>query len=262
MKYVIGSGWWCAGDEPWSPDRKRLGDDLIRSAPFHELWYAGVDRFTAPCKILIVDSASPIRPPVRAGDPRIEVVSLDRNYGHASACEAKFSGFTRSCMLGVAYAWMCDADYFVYVEQDCLLYGQGILEQAIGRMKHDFMFGDGSGTPQPLQQSLFVIARPAFRSFLDALDGIDGRDREVSPEIKFSRLRWDLPPTWVGRRQSKAWRKLTWRLWYDRLPFGYGRVRPIDWSQPHFYFQHGSVEEVTRYCEMAGFPAPFDIRKT
>lgn len=256
MKYVIGSGWWCAEEAPWPAGRKKLGDDLIRSAGFHSLWYAGVNRFTDPGKILIVDSASPVRPPAHPEDPRFEVLSLDRNYGHAISCETRFSGYTRSCMLGVAYAWLCDADYFVYVEQDCLLYGEGILERAIGRMKHDFMFGDGTGTPQPLQQSLFIIARPAFRSFLDALDDLRGGDREVAPEIKFSRLRWDLPPAWVGRRQSKAWHKLTWRFWYDRLPFGYGRVRPLDWNQPHFYFQHGSREEVSRYCEMTGFPPP------
>jgi hypothetical protein len=194
VKYVIGSGWWCTHECSWRSERKRLGDDLIRTATFHALWYKAVDRFTDPCKILIVDSASPVRPPIREDDPRIEVISLDQNYGHSTSCQAKFCGYTRSCMMGVAYAWLCDADYFVYVEQDCLLYGEGLIEHAIERMRRKYMFGDGTGTLQPLQQSLFIIARSAFRSFLDAMDRIRETDGEVSPEVKFARLRWDLGP--------------------------------------------------------------------
>ena len=71
MKYVIGTGWWCTDEPSWGPERKRLGDDLIRTARFHELWYESVNRFADPHKILIVDSASPVRPPVREGDRRI-----------------------------------------------------------------------------------------------------------------------------------------------------------------------------------------------
>jgi len=254
LKYVIGSGWWCTEDPSWGRERKRLGDDLIRTAKFHELWYKSVDRFTDPCKILIVDSASPVRPPVYAGDRRIEIVSLDENYGHSTSCETKFCGYTRSCMMGVAYAWLCDADYFVYVEQDCLLHGEGLIEHAIGQMSHDYMFGGGIGTPQPLQQSLFIIRKSAFRPFLNGLDRIRESDREVSPEVKFARLRWDWGPARIGGPQ---WRRWWWRRtrgrWYDPLPFGFGRARPLDWEQSHFYFQHGSREEVETYAERTGF---------
>ena len=261
MKYVIGSGWWCTREPSWQEGRKRLGDDLIRTADFHALWYESVKRFTDPCKIVIVDSASPVRPPLCPDDPRIECISLDRNYGHATSCGTKFSGCSRSFLLGVAYAWMCEADYYVYVEQDCLLYGEGIVERAIGRMRHDFMFGDGAGTPQPIQQSMFILARPAFRAFLDGMDKIREGDREVSPEVKFARLKWDLVPERIGPLRLRSWRRLTGRLWYDRLPFGYGRARPIDWNQPHFYFQHGTREELERYREKTGFELPWDDAK-
>ena len=36
LKYVIGSGWWSA-DEPLAVGREKLGDDIIRTAKFHEL---------------------------------------------------------------------------------------------------------------------------------------------------------------------------------------------------------------------------------
>lgn len=256
LKYVIGSGWWCTQDASGGPQRKTLGDDVIRTAAFHELWYQSVDRFADPCKILIVDSAAPVRPPAHVADPRVEIVRLDENYGHATACTARFCGYTRSCLMGVAYAWLCDADYFVYVEQDCLLYGEGLIEYAIERMTHDYMFGGGEGTPQPIQQSLFIIRRPAFGRFLNGLDRIRASDREVSPEVKFARLAWDCVPARIGPirlpRLQRRWWKLTGGLWRDRLPYGYGRVRPIEWNRPRFYFQHGSREEVDIYVEKTG----------
>ena len=156
--------------------------------------------------------------------------------------------------MGVAYAWLCDADYFIYVEQDCLLYGEGLIEHAIGLMRHDYMFGSGVGTPQPLQQSVFIIKRPAFRAFLDGYDRVRESDREISPEVKFARLRYDWAAARIGGpRWQRRWWRLTRGRWYDILPFGYGRARPIDWEQPYFYFQHGSREEVEIYAEKTGF---------
>ena len=83
--YIIGSGWWC--DTPASnvvsgssndtevrkysvtgSERKILGDDKIRSESFHQLWYRGVDEFTNPKKIIIVDSNSPVIPSLNPKD--------------------------------------------------------------------------------------------------------------------------------------------------------------------------------------------------
>jgi hypothetical protein len=40
---------------------------------------------------------------------------------------------------------------------------------------------------------------------------------------------------------------------YALLPFGYGRVRPIDFDAEVFYFQHGSAAEISEYRRLTGF---------
>ena len=37
---------------------------------------------------------------------------------------------------------------------------------------------------------------------------------------------------------------------YDYLSFGYGRERPIDFTDEVFYFQHGSKEELEKYLKI------------
>ena len=87
---------------------------MIRTPLFHKMWYRSLCRFASPEKIFIVDSNSPVAPPLHLDDARIEFVSLDRNYGHATTCDSKMCGWSRSVLLGAAYALCCDADYFVY----------------------------------------------------------------------------------------------------------------------------------------------------
>jgi hypothetical protein len=254
MNYVIGSGWWCS-DEEFPEGRKKLGDNVIRSQSFHTLWYKSVCAFTDPKKILIIDSNSPLKPPLNLEDSRIEFVSLDENYGAAANCETKFSGWLRSCLLGVCYAWLCEADYFVYIEQDVLISGEGIIEYAISNMKHAFMFGSGEGTPQPIQQSLFIVHRDGFLEFMERMRQIRFSDKEMPPEAKFTRIKYDWVPI---RRIGKMWRKTTSRLWYDFLPFGYGRTRPIGWGDHFIYFQHGSRQEVAKYMKQTGLYLDLD----
>jgi len=41
------------------------------------------------------------------------------------------------------------------------------------------------------------------------------------------------------------------RNWED-LPIGSGRVRPLDFHAPHFYFQHGCKNELASYLALTG----------
>jgi hypothetical protein len=40
---------------------------------------------------------------------------------------------------------------------------------------------------------------------------------------------------------------------YELLPFGYGRMRPINFQDEVFYFQHGSAAEISEYRRLTGF---------
>jgi hypothetical protein len=120
-------------------------------------------------------------------------------------------------------------------------------------MTHPYMFGSGVGTPQPLQQSFFIVHRSEFARMIRRLDGFAESDRLVSPEVKFARLKWDrMPSNLLGGKRRKKWFRRTGKFWYDELPFGVGRARPIDWEAPFFYFQHGSADELTAYSERTG----------
>lgn len=231
---MIGSGWWCSNGAPLTYHK---GDAIIRESQFHQAWYRLVNYFTKPSRILIVDSASPIPPP-KIDDDRIHIHKLAMNPGHATQCQTRFCGWTASVLLGLQDCIHSDNDYFVYIEQDVLIYGEGIIEYAISKMTTPFMFGDATGIPHPLQQSLFIIHREGIEHFLSRLLARNETDKELPPERKFhlatqhSVFSWK-PVRWLAKR----------RRCYDFLPFGYGRKRPLDMNEPHFYFQHGTRNE-------------------
>jgi len=255
FKYVIGSGWWASdGEANENPERKRFGDERIRSVSFFETWISAIQRTSAPEAVVVVDSAAPITPNLEAYS-EVVWVSLPFNARHATDHLGRWCGWSRSVLTGAQYALMSDADYFVYVEQDCLLSGKGIIEKCIEEMRRPFMFGSGAGTPQPIQQSFFVIRSDRIPRFLRNYEEIQLSDKLLSPEWKFVIATWR-PFVWVanmGLTRLGFVRRLMLataeRFLFQTLPFGHGRARPIDFKDRFFYFQHGTEDELTAYEE-------------
>lgn len=262
MKYVIGSGWWCAPSE--KDGRETLiGDDLIRGSDFHKLWYKSICEYTNPEKILIVDSSSPIKPEINMDDDRLEFISLNFNAGHNTNHIGKYCGCVRAMEVGLMYTLMCEADYYVYVEQDALLYGEGIIEYCISTMKRPVMFGSGGGTPCRTQQSFFIMHKDAIWKFLKRLNSIPYTDKQINPEEKFH-IACSLVPSvvqsWVYKYSlhNSFLKFLDWQLFkfargWQELPVDYGRVRPMNMNKPYFYFQHGGRKEIDSYLNLTGF---------
>jgi len=238
-KIVVGSGWWCDDKRaPWT-----IGAPATRSPAFFALWLRQVRGCLRPDRIVVTDSASPLKPAGRF-DASLVWIELDRNYGHANdlrlgAIKTKYSGFTRSVMNGAMYALCCDADFYVYVEQDCLLHGEGLLTHAIGDAGEDILLGaptqngvglNGAAAAPVLQQSLMIVRRAALERFIAGLIGAPWSDGEVSPEEIMARR---LAPFGVLR-----------------IPFG--RSRPIDFGLSHFYAQHLSEAELTAFRRLIG----------
>jgi len=233
-KVVVGSGWWSA------PERSRwnIGDDRTRSTEFFALWHRQVIKAFDPSIILVTDSCSPQKPDWQRFE-RVKWLELDRNYGHANdirvgLSETKYSGFTRSVLMGAAFAICCDADYFVYVEQDCLVRGENFLQVATGGQAFDFFCGEtttggrafngGMAAPMP-QRSLQIATRIGMRKLVSALLSAPETDGELPGEVKMAR---------------------------DMAPLGlvsapYGRSRPIDFSLSHFYAQHMTLDELRAF---------------
>lgn len=261
MKYIIGSGWWCGEDRS-----NAYGSDAIRSQQFSDLWLSSISTFTTADKILIVDSNSPIKPNTLGRESKLEFVSLNINGGYRGAIVGKYVGWTRSVLLGMEYADMCDCEYFVFVEQDCLLYGEGIIEQCISKMKKPYMFGSAKNTNtwHPIQQSFFIIRKSHLNKFINNYKSISYTDAQIEPEMKFCiATSWLLMrlPHWIffliNRKNifSKFRGALAYVLatrlgGFDHLPFGYGgykRGEVFFADDSHCYFQHGSDEELKRY---------------
>lgn len=233
-----------------------LGDDAIREQAFHQLWYEAIDRCTSPEKILIVDSCSPEQPQLATDDPRLEFISLNVNAGHSTNHIGQFCGYSRAILLGLEYTVQCEVDYYVYVEQDALIYGKGIIEHCIKAMRSPYMFGSGRGTPGIIQQSFFIIRRDGIRPFLERIRAIPYTDHDLSPEFKFHIAAGRTPlqlhaylHRFPKRRFSKwlAWQFYKYFTGWDEMPIGYGRARPIYFDSPYFYFQHGSADELQQY---------------
>jgi hypothetical protein len=252
---MIGSGWWCTHDTPPVPGRPYHGSDVIRSAEFHHLWSAVLDALTSPKLVLLVDSASPVPPPIT--NPAYRTINLPRNPGHSSVHTGHYAGWTESVLYSLEYALAADIDYLVYVEQDVLLHGHGIIEHCIARMRKPLMFGSGAGTPQPLQQSLFIVRKDGMRRFLAGLHAINQPDKVIVPEWKFlmASLGMSGPVAeWMCSgevRRARIFRvlgRVMQSIGFDVLPLGFGRRRPIDLNG-HCYFQHATLAEVREYLQ-------------
>lgn len=238
---------------------------MIRSVEFRPLWWRSLDTFVRPEHVLIVDSASPLKPDdLSLTSTRHQRVELLINPGHSKNGKTHYSGWMAGVILGLEYALASDVDMVVYVEQDVLVYGRDIIERVKSRLlRKDLVFGAGSAVD--VQQSFFAINKRGIRRFLSALHAIDYSDKQVAPEQKFMFAATRFLPmplvtlaayTPIDRLRSAGLKLFAGMCSlsrnYEFLPFGYGRRRPIDFGDAAFYFQHGSVEEVTRYRALTG----------
>lgn len=238
-KIVVGSGWWC-DDKPhdWT-----IGSPATRSVAFFDIWYRQVVRCLQPERIVITDSASPVKPDYLSY-PAVHWIELDRNYGHPNdlrtgRIRTRYSGYTRAVINGAMYALCCDADFYVYVEQDCLLMGDDFLRHAVGDAPEDILMGSvtekgrglrGAPAARMPQQSLVVVRNVGLPRFIEGIVNAPHTDGEVSPEM----------------------------IMHDRLaPVGflripYGRSRPIDFERSHFYAQHLDDDELQKFLAFIG----------
>ena len=262
------TGWYCGGN-PAGLDYKPDGADENRGLALRPLWWESVRRFIAPSQVVVVDSNSPVPPPDSAHFAgRLEHIRLLRNPGHSQTTSYHYCGWTASVLVGLEYALTNDLDYFLYVEQDALVFGDRFVERIEDLLRrHRFVFGSGLGTAWPLQQSVFAIRKDAYRSFLSRMHQIPAPDRELNPELKFGVASASSP---LIRGALDGLARLPWAEWrmkavrktvklfpeFGVLPFGYGRIRPIRFDDDCFYFQQGTVDELAAYARLLGVPPP------
>jgi hypothetical protein len=236
-KVIVGSGWWCDN----RPHDWTIGSPITQSVIFFKLWYRQVMQCLNPHSIVVTDSAAPEKPDYRSFT-NVHWIELDRNYGQPNdirvgRIQAKYSGFTRAVVNGAMYALCCDADFYVFVEQDCLLYGDDLLNCAVADSNEDILVGrpteggkglKGSVAAPMLQNSLIIVRRAGLERFIDAILGAPWTDGQVSPE---ETVRRRMPP-------------------YGLIGIPFGRSRPIDFKEPNFYAHHLDENELHGFLEL------------
>jgi len=235
--YIIGTGWHCDGKGRIknTPSAGKAGD-FNRSREFFNLWYYFVNKYTQPQKIIIIDSNSPIKP-MMPKDDRIEILNMKKNFGAPCHKQGIWTGGERAFMLGCFYALMNDVEYFIYIEQDCLVRGKEWLELVLKNMQnHKISFGlwdPKNPSSYGSEWSLCVIRTDYILEWLNNYIHLD-RTKFIRSEIKFTHL----------RTKNKAD--------FKELPFGYGRIRPIDFTKKHFYAQQWTDEEINKMLALEG----------
>ena len=122
-------------------------------------------------------------------------------------------------------------------------------------MNKGLMFGSGEGTPQPLQQSFFIVRKDVLSGFIKNLTDLKERDCELSPEWKFVFASWRplVIASNLGLLKSHRMRRLALRVArkkaFDFLPVHGGRSRPLRTTDEFYYFQHGPTEELKEFFE-------------
>lgn len=222
FSYTICSGWWCDGTGRHIGADYNKSSDVTRSPQFFDNWYRAVKTYSNPESIIIIDSASPFLPILIPQD--VEWVSLKRNFLHSMIADTNWGGWTRSFLTGLFYSLMNDSDYAVFIEQDCLIKGKGIIEYAIDSMR-DKKLLHGSSSQMGVEQSMVIVKKDYILPFINKFLSLPS-DREMFGEVKFQ----------VMKDQN-------WGL----LPFGFGRDRPIDWTNDYFYAQHLTNEEIKQF---------------
>jgi hypothetical protein len=238
---------------------------MIRGPAFRSLWWRSMDTYMRPEHVFVVDSASPVKPDDAAcTSTDFRHVELLRNPGHAQNATTHYCGYMAAVLMGLEFALHNGVDMVVHVEQDALVYGDRIIEKTKSALRRsDLVFGSDA---KQIQQSYFAMTRNGLRRFLSALHAIEYSDKQIAPEHKFMFAASRLLPAPVLRLAAHTPRNAIWRARtrlfsmicalagaYEVLPFGYGRVRPIDFDDEVFYFQHGSAEEISQYRRLTGF---------
>lgn len=260
---LVTTGWYST-TQPRT--YQTFGDHSIRGPGFRSLWWQSLQTFVNPSHVYVVDSASPVKPT----DHELARVDLRGtelliNPGHSQNTTHHYCGAMAAILMGMEYALYSGVDYYLYVEQDALIYGDQFvptIERVLA--KRGMVFGGGRG--QLVEHTVMAFERKVLRKFLSWIHSIDLGDRFVEPEYKFmhaaSLMRY-APimkllsyerPRWIRHPAAQLAVKACGLFRdYELLPFGYGRLRPIDFSDEIFYFQQGSAEEVAAYKKKTGF---------
>jgi hypothetical protein len=219
-KFLIGSGYWHP-----SGGSKKASD-------FHKIWLYNITKHAnGPIYTIGVDSCHP-----EFQHANEVFIPLIGNCGHIGDLingnkERQICGWSASICFLALLAYNNESS-FIYVEQDCLWFGD-----VIGQMYQDMgdrqmVFGRKMESPPWMgcAQSTFLIRHNFIPEFVSRYLALP-EDRLMLPESKFTTLEEQTPEK------------------FARLSFGVDRERPIPWESPVWYCQQWTQDELDRARE-------------
>lgn len=222
-KVIISTGWYAEN----VPERNRtvknegVSKRLFDRDYLINIWRPYILRFIQPAGFLVYLS----------GDvyPRTQPMDMEFILSRRPKDQNKHNDHAASMLMGAYYAYLNECD-FMYIEQDCLVYG---LDRALESVQDkSICFGGGEfECSQGWAENSFVYVSYNFiPEFIERQNDIkfhafkDGEYRQT-PEITFNDL-------YAG---------------FAHWPFGYGRKRPIDFNQKVFYAQKLTDPELDEF---------------
>jgi hypothetical protein len=216
-RYLIGTGYFAR--------------DPADSERFYRIWWRNKRKYASQTVRIIVlaHGGHHVSPRVLRECPA-DWIHLDGDLGHIHHLTNQerpfhYSGFTIALLTLALLAYQDECDLF-FCEQDMLAFGPWVekIYEESGEAKVIY----GGGHLMPAFQSLMLIKHEYLPQFVHTYLGA-GTEREKSNEgeQKHARLARQFPDD------------------YKTFSFGFDRDRPLDLSQPVFYAQHVTGEELT-----------------
>lgn len=140
-----------------------------------------------------------------------------------------WSGWSASVLLGAMLAYNSEED-FVFVEQDCLMFGnvmESIYSEA-ARKEKLMLFG--SCQIMKAAQSLFWVEHSVIPYFIQSYSALWNESKELHKRTEHKFMEIECDNDTVGRFQ-----------------FGYDRDRPFKYTEPAWYAQQISWEELEEF---------------
>lgn len=210
MNFIIGTGYYNYNSSVF--------DD---STFLRDVWIPNTKKLN-PNRIVIVNSNSE---EIDCGND-VEWINLSRNPKHVKDMgkdESLFGGWSLSFINSAIYAYSCGCD-FLYKEQDCLTFGDDLINVIYDKCKGKQMVTgeliDYPNKDYTIELSLMFLKRdfiPLFLSELMSINKTDGYG--MRPEKKFLVIR-EKHPDKIGT-----------------FGFGYGGNRPFNKNDKVYYIQ-------------------------
>lgn len=220
MSYVIASGY--------------IGSDLRRNE-FFNIWASNLfqNRDVNPSKTIVICSKD--QEPYHRPD-FIQFIKVSGNLGHIcrdGSQRHQLEGWACDVMIGALVAYDDESD-FLYVEQDCLPFGNFVsaLQGECG--EEGMIFGSNSWMPSA--QSLFYVRHAFIPEFVHCYLGKKIRDRKIGGEQAFAEIQSEF---------GKKIKRTSFGFDRDRPPEGFGSMKGKVWYVQQI--QPAEIDELRKH---------------